>query len=117
MHILRVPQPLRRQLGEDATVGLLDTLEESRKEWTADVTALVAERFERRLVEEASKVRVDMAEGLGVVRRDMADGFGAVRREMADQRVEFVRWAFLFWVGQFFAVAGLLAVVLRVLRS
>ncbi len=45
--------------------------------------------------------------------REMQVGFGAIRRELADNRVEFLKWAFAFWVGQFFAVAGLLAVLMR----
>jgi hypothetical protein len=40
-------------------------------------------------------------------------GFGTIRQEMANNRVELLRWAFLFWVGQFFAVAGLVGVLTR----
>jgi hypothetical protein len=29
---------------------------------------------------------------------------------------ELLKWAFLFWIGQVFAVAGLMAVVIRSLR-
>ena len=40
-------------------------------------------------------------------------GFSAVRQELANNRVEFLRWAFLFWLGQFFAVAGFVGVLMR----
>jgi hypothetical protein len=48
-----------------------------------------------------------MAEGLTSVRRDMAEGFAAVRQEMAQQRVELLKWAFVFRMGQFVAMVGL----------
>ena len=37
----------------------------------------------------------------------MAEGFAAVRQEMAQQRVELLKWAFVFWMGQFVAMVGL----------
>jgi hypothetical protein len=84
------------------------------------VTGIVGDRFERRLVEETSKLRVEMAQGFAAVRQEMAQGLAAVRQEMtqgfAQQRVELLKWAFLFWIGQFFAVASLVAVVVRYLH-
>lgn len=90
--------------------------------------SLVGDRFERRLMEENSKLRIEMAQGFAALRQEMAAGFAALRQEiaantsalrqeMAEQRFEILKWAFLFWVGQFFAVAGLMAVLIRFLRS
>jgi hypothetical protein len=127
MHMVRLPQPLREQLGHDGGAALLEVLAETRKDWTADVLGMTREWFERRLVEETSKVRVEMAHGFAALREDMAKGFADVRQEMAagnaalrqeiaDQRFDILKWAFLFWVGQFFAVASLIAVLIRFLR-
>jgi hypothetical protein len=130
----RVPAALLERLGSDATAALIDLLSGARKEWTADVIANVGDRFERRLVHETAGLRIEMAqgfagvrlelaEGLAAVRQEMADGRGAVqqeiagvRQEMADQRFELLKWAFLFWIGQFFAVGSLIAILVRVLR-
>ena len=46
--------------------------------------------FERRLTEETTKLRVDMKVGF------------------ADLKVDLLKWSFLFWLGQFAAIAGLL---------
>jgi DNA anti-recombination protein RmuC len=171
MDINRVPAALQERLGHDGTAGLFELLTDVRKEWTAEVIAIVGDRFERRLVEETSKLRVDMTQGfaairqelasglsqvrqemtvglsevrqemavglnevrqemavglsearqemavgLSEVRQEMATGFAALRKEITDQRFEILKWAFLFWVGQFFAVAGLVAVLIRFLR-
>jgi phage-related tail protein len=166
---------LHARLGQEGAAGLLELLETARQEWTAEVVGAVGERFERRLVQETSAVRVEMAQlgaglrqemaelgadlrqemaelgadlrqemaGLGAdLRREMAEmgadlrqemaemradllqgdaslrlemreGFATIRQEMADQRFELLKWAFIFWVGQFFAVASLLAIAIR----
>jgi hypothetical protein len=106
------PAALQKRLGPDGMAGLGELFIDARKECTADVIGVVTDRFERRLTDETSKLRLDIA-GL---RQDMAAGFAALRQEMADLRFELLKWTFLFWVGQFFAVAGLVAVLIRFLR-
>ena len=124
----RVPLALRNQLGGDATEALVVLFGDERKEWTADVTNVLTDRFERRLVEETSKLRIEMTQGFAAVRQEMAAGFAALRTEMAagtvalrqeiaDQKFDILKWAFLFWIGQFFAVASLMAVLIRFLRT
>jgi hypothetical protein len=122
---------LHARLGQEGAAGLLELLETARQEWTAEVVGAVGERFERRLVQETSAVRVEMAQlGAGLrqemaemradllqgdasLRLEMREGFATIRQEMADQRFELLKWAFIFWVGQFFAVASLLAIAIR----
>jgi hypothetical protein len=116
MDINRVPDALQEQLGPAAAVGLVELLTDARKEWTAEVIGIVGDRFERRLIEETSKLRVELTQGFAAMRQEMTAGFATLRQEMADQRFELLKWAFLFWVGQFFAVAGLVAVLIRFLR-
>ena len=65
-----------------------------------------ADRFERRLTEEISALRVEVARGLH-------DGLLSVRQELATTRVEMLKWSFLFWLGQVAAMAGLLGFTLR----
>ena len=60
------------------------------------------DRFERRLVEETSKLRVEMHQG-----------FAGLRQEMAALRVDTLRWSFVLWIGQGAAMAGILATIAR----
>lgn len=146
----RVPEALQRPLGPEGTAGLLHLLADVRRECVTDVITVVGDRFERRLVEETSTLRLEMSQGFSALRQEMAAAIGAVRQEMAgstaglrqemaastaalrqemaagtaslrqemsDQKFDILKWAFLFWVGQFFAVASLMAVLIRVLRS
>src|SRR5262249_26906108 len=86
-----VPEALRERLGREATLGLLELVETKPMVWSDRVLSIAVERFERRLAEEIATFR------------------GAIVREINDVRVDVIRWMFAFWVGQFFAFAGLLA--------
>jgi len=102
----RVPAALRARLGDDATFGLIEIFDSERKDWSDQVLTAAADRFERRLSEEISALRVELREGLH-------DGLLSVRQELATTRVEMLKWSFLFWLGQVAAMAGLLGFMLR----
>jgi len=73
--------------------------------WAEHVLSIAAERYERRLVQEISGLRVEM-------RQQMHEGFAAVRKEMSELRADLLKWSFAFWIGQFAATIGLLALML-----
>ena len=102
----RVPAALRARLGDDATFGLIEFFETERKDWSEQVLSVAADRFERRLTEEISGLRLGFREALH-------DGLSLVRQELATTRVEMLKWSFLFWVGQVAAMAGLLALMFK----
>ena len=82
---------LSQRLGHEATNGLVELLDNEREQ----MLNLAAERFERRLTEEVSSLRVDIV------------------RELHAIRVDLFKWSFLFWIGQVAAVVGVLAFMLR----
>jgi len=98
----RTPAALRKQLGDDATFGLIELLDTERKEWSDQVLSVATDRFERRLTEEASALRVELHQGLA-----------SVRDEIASMRVDMLKWSFVFWVGQVAAMAALMSFMLR----
>jgi len=63
----------------------------------SDVVVLVTERFERRLVEENGKLRIEMA-----------NGFGGLRTEMVERNAELLKWMLIFGVTQTGAIVGLI---------
>ena len=83
MDIERVPAPLQERLGFEATSGLLQLLESTRREWRDDVIAGCSDRFERRLVEEIASVRVQTTQVESSIRRDMAELGANIRQDMA----------------------------------
>ncbi|HZR26973.1 MAG TPA: hypothetical protein VFA59_25480 [Vicinamibacterales bacterium] len=69
---------------------MLDMIDERHVEWKDDVMSAVAERFERRLAESVSELRVSLI------------------REIHDGRVELLKWTVVMWVGQMTVLLGLL---------
>ena len=93
MRVEDVPPALRRVLGPDATDGLLGTLDQARREWTEDVMTRLVDRFERRLTDELSDLRVDFRTALASqgaeLREALANQGAALREALANQRAEF----------------------------
>lgn len=72
-----------------------------------DVIVIVTERFERRLTEETSTLRVEMATGFGELRAQIAQ----LRAEMIDRNSELLKWGLVFGVTQTAAIAGIVALL------
>ena len=96
MDAAMVPPALRARLGGEATEGLVKVFEVAERECTDKVMNDTVERFERRLVEEISGVRVE------------------ITHDIATLRVDLLKWSFAFWIGQVVAVATIVGVMLRV---
>jgi hypothetical protein len=137
----RAFRALHDRLGDAAMSDLQLFVEDTGQQWRDDVIA-AAERFDGRLRDETNALRIDMTKEFAAVRVDMAKEFAAVRREMATEfaavqgemarefaavrsemagglasaRADLLKWSFLFWVGQFAAVSGMMAFLLRTIR-
>ncbi len=98
----RATRALMEKLGDDGMVDLRMVIDDAGQRWKEDVLTVSAERFARRLAEE-----------IGAFRGDMAKEFAAVRVEMAHMQVNLLKWSFLFWIGQFAAVSGMMAFLLK----
>jgi len=70
--------------------------------------ALVEERFARRLAEEMGKLRAEMTEKIEGLRVEIYNEIGRLRADI-------IKWMFIFWVGQFLAIAGLIFTLIRFL--
>jgi len=96
MRTNQVAAALRDRLGHEATLGLVDFVETADEAAEERMLNMALERFERRLAEEMGEFRV------------------ALVREIHEGRTETIKWAFVFWIGQLAAFAGLLALMFRV---
>jgi len=124
MRSAAVPVALAERLGESGSAALAEMFEANNRACADAVMTQCAERFERRLVEETSKLRVEMAQMGASLRQEMAQLGGSLRQEIAELRgdlrediatgrFELLKWAFLFWVGQVVSVVGLVGLMLR----
>jgi hypothetical protein len=90
------------RLGADAARELAEVLESEQQMGSERVLTIAADRFERRLVEEASKLRVELST------------FGSeLRQEFARDRFELLKWMFVFWIGQLAAMSAIMSFLLR----
>lgn len=89
-----VPPALRVRLGVDASEDLVEMFTTQQ--------ALIAERFESRVVREASALRIELERGLANIRVDV---------ERVQSSV--IRWTVLLWFGQFAAIVGVLQYMTR----
>jgi len=102
MSPVAVPEILMDRLSERGARALVDMLHASQRACADDVLEKTAERFERRLVEETSKLRVDIAQ----LQTDL-------HGEIVSSRFELIKWNFVFWIGQVVALAGVISLMLR----
>ena len=79
-----VPVALRNRLGPEATVGFVECVGQAEREWKGEVVTLAIERFEHRLAQEISAVRLTIAEGNAALRAEMLAGDAALRVEMRE---------------------------------
>lgn len=75
-----------------------------------------AERFERRLAETASGLRVQIAESEARLRQELPRMEVRIVRKIAGGRVQLLKWSFVFWIGQVVTVSAVMAAMLRVAR-
>ncbi len=104
---------LREKLGDEAMGGLQTFVDHARREWKDEMLTLAAERFDRRVGEEIGALRLDMAKEFAAGRMEMASMKTELRTEMAETRFSMLKWAFVFWIGQFAAVSAMMALLLR----
>jgi hypothetical protein len=131
----QVPAALAERLGEGGTDGLIRLLGSTEQQWADSVLTMAGERYERRLTEEVSHLRVEFSREIGHLRAETAEQIGKLRaetteqigqlrgdiglfraevtRELAASRVDQFKWSFAFWLGQVATTAGLLAYMLR----
>ena len=103
---------LREKIGDEAMGGLQAFVDDARREWKNEVLTLTTERFDRRLGEGIGALRLDLAKA-ATLRAETAKDFAALRGEMAETRFSMLKWAFVFWIGQFAAVSAMMALLLR----
>jgi hypothetical protein len=91
-------------------------LELERRTWSDEVLNIGAERFERRLAESTSGLRVQIEETEARLRQELGGMEVRITREIASSRVDLLKWSFIFWIGQVVAVSAVMGAMLRIAR-
>ena len=88
---ITVEKPLKQVLGDEGSDSLIRLLNQIQKEQKEDILEFVEEKFERRLTEEISGLRV----------------------EMHKNHATLLKWMIGFWATQIAAIIGLLIAFLN----
>ena len=112
MAVISIPKSLRDKLGEDASDGLVQFVNEATKEGRDNLILLAEERYEKRLTEEVGKLdnKLDkrISEEVAKLDKRISEEVAKLRIDMATFKSEIIKWMFLFWIGQLVVIAGLL---------
>lgn len=84
--LINIPQALREKLGETASKGLIQLLQMLLENFHTQSTETFENRFEKRLMEETGKLKI----------------------EMHALRADIIRWMFVFWIGQLASIIAVL---------
>jgi ribosomal protein S6E (S10) len=89
MSIISIPKKLREHLGEEGSEALVRMLNEQEREVRNSVIDAAAFRFEKKLGDEISGVRVDLANTEKRFEKKLGDEISGVRIELANTEKRF----------------------------
>ena len=81
MPVINVPAVIREKLGEDGTEALIKIFNEIEKNIKEDSIVILEEKFERRLSEELSKIREEIAQ----LKASLEIEINEIRRSLKDE--------------------------------
>ncbi|MBF0516985.1 MAG: DUF1640 domain-containing protein [Nitrospirae bacterium] len=137
MSVLTIPRVIREHMGDDASGALAELINDVDIGARKDAIAIAEERFERRLVDELGKLRLEFRTEIGKINERITLEIGKIneritleigkvneriteesgklqleieklRAETANTKAEIIKWMFLFWIGQ---TAVLIAII------
>lgn len=123
MSVIAIPRSIRERLGDAASEDFAALINEIDIGARKDAIAIAEERFERRLVEESSKLRLET----GKVNERITEESGKlhleiekvrseiekVRSEVEKSGKENIKWMLAFWASQIGILIAAIAVLLK----
>ncbi|MEO5360577.1 MAG: hypothetical protein H7843_09025 [Nitrospirota bacterium] len=118
MAVITIPRSIRERLGDDANEDFAVPINDIDIGARKDAIAIAEERFERRLVEESNKLRLELRLEIGKVNDRITEESGKLHVEIEKVRADLsvkiekstkenIKWMFLFWIGQLAAMVAL----------
>ena len=101
MDIQHVPPALQERLGPDASAGLVGAFNAAGRQWKDEVMTAAIDRFERRIVEETSRLRVDLV-----------NTESRLSTRIDRVQTDILKWSFAFWIGQVVAMTAIMSALL-----
>jgi len=120
MAVIAIPKVLREKLGEDGADSLVELINLSNQKVKEDVIELSAEKFERRLSEELSKLRTEdiakldkkITDEVAKLDKRITDEVAKLRVEMAELKTDLIKWQIGMFVTTVILILGLYATII-----
>jgi len=103
MPVINIPKVIRDKLGEDGAEALIEVFNLIEKNIREDSMIILEEKFEKRLTEEISRLRVEFKEDIA-----------KLRAEIVETKAFLVKWMFVFWVSQIALIITLFPVFKKI---
>ncbi|MGC8764257.1 MAG: hypothetical protein ACP5QT_00005 [Brevinematia bacterium] len=101
-YVVNIPKIINKNLSDEDREEIIsfinELLNQTKKEVKDDIITIVEEKFERRLTEEISKVRLELSE------------------KIANSKAETIKWIFIFWLGNVITIIGGIIGILKIAR-
>jgi hypothetical protein len=101
-HVIVLPQVIERKLKENERQEVINFINglftETAGEVKRDVIETVEEKFERRLSEEIAGLKIELTE------------------KIASNKVEMIKWMFIFWIGNVITIIGGIMGILKIAK-
>ncbi len=95
MAIIAIPKILTERLTDEGARALADMFKEVETSAHQNILQSAEDRFERRLTEEISQLRMEL------------------RVEIQTTRADLIKWMFIFWIGQAATTLGIVFAFLK----
>ena len=91
---------------------MIDVFNQIQSDQKKDIIKTVVEKFERRLSEEISTLKVTLLEKIAELDNRLSEKIGEVDKrlfsEISKTRADLIKWMFIFWIGQVGVILGIL---------
>ncbi|MCF6147328.1 MAG: hypothetical protein E3K37_01580 [Candidatus Kuenenia sp.] len=112
MSIITIPNILREKLtdeGANALVEILDRVEDRSQAHTIETVEL---KFEKRLTEETTRLEKRITEETTRLEIKIESARSDLEKKIESTRTDLIKWMFIFWIGQFASIVGILTAIL-----
>jgi len=120
MPVVTVPRILREKLTEEGAEALVELINNAEDKMKDDIIEYSEEKFERRLVEVVSELRISLERRVSEVEKKMYEiksdlevKISEVEKKMANYHSDIIKWMFIFWAGQIGVIVSILLIFFR----
>lgn len=108
MTVITIPKILREKLSDEGAEALVELLDKTGTRSEESMLDRAEDKFENRVAQLEVKLEKRFAE----LETKFEKRFAQLEVKIAESRADIIRWMFIFWIGQFASIVGVLTAIL-----